>query len=985
MLYFADVAGAMAIQQQKEQQAQRQAAAAAAAAASQDWRAPPYAGPVRRSTSPSRRTTERSTTHKRTSLFSLRTKSSASNHPRVPQPQSAHPSSNSRWSPTSETGPIAEDDALATWVFFGRTKKHHHAPAGARSPSPVDADDESAPRRRERKDKSLRAITPNPTSGRTGSPEQRSPSSSKPNVLRKSQYVGITAPSESMQSSLANRESGKRPPPPLRPKRSDEYLDEALRSAPLQGMSELRPVRSADPIAQSSLLRSANLFSPPMPSRSPGLGIQRASTSPVMHTNTTGKPPSPQSLLSPPPVEVRATTPEPILLPSMNAPLEKVVEEPEGFASRRNSIVMKKPSLRHTRSTPNIPKQIAKPAPAPIIEAPKMPETFERPTSLSSETLGASKQSIRDSISSYSSALLSRYSRELSSQASSIEFSWEDYVDFCYQNAAEANCEFDWEHPAFPETPAIECPWEPKREKHSRDDMSKTQEFFDHLQLTPEATPDLSYLSASLDSTSSFIPPTPADKSIATFGVKQGPHISLTTAPFIGGLTLKENGGENTLSIYSPLERQSILEQKFGPAATPAKSRLRGPSFSSDANRTSQLPPTSAPSAAIMQQSSPLSRGRSASATGVRPGVSLDSIVSRLRNPSPSRRPSEVVSTANDVNAAWDALAGNTSNEIGTASPSSIYSPGDRVEGGDFFGSIHGVMRVNSALSELSRTDSTSTITTAIPAGSERPLTPPETPASDTQVQTPASEDAGLLLLPAKAYDPTEAKKQTNAATGPAQSLPPTPPSPPYMTPNEGTPLAWSPAVGQTAGFAAASPALSSTSFKTAPTTRKRGNTLITAIPPHMQQPSPTPGNETPILPQGSFTPIVTSSPYLPSGFTPLSHPAEFSPVSPISPPPVPMKDTHHTRKASPTFTGDYFAVAPPTIPKRAPPSPSQAAAKTSSPSTTRASYSLFPSASTSKNANMLPAGLGLGVMPLGPPPSRPVPMIPVGAGKGRA
>lgn len=257
--------------------------------------------------------------------------------------------------------------------------------------------------------------------------------------------------------------------PPVRPQRPDDLWGETPHSAPLPLREE--PYLSAayiDNSRQPSMLRSrGRSFNRPLPTRSatdlsqsflngPGPAFNSATGNvdpfddydafiPLYDSQPPGWIENSLPLLhTVSPVEAYA---DHIRTPAFQPPLEQVPEEPEGsFSNRPSKDLPRRPSLRHSKSTPVIATRFRASVidPAMMDEFP-LPSSATRPDrplsqcSQGSDTLGNPLNH------SWLESKPKAKARSLQEEKTVTEPSWEDYIEYCYENNAEADCEFDWQ------------------------------------------------------------------------------------------------------------------------------------------------------------------------------------------------------------------------------------------------------------------------------------------------------------------------------------------------------------------------------------------------------------------------------------------------------------------------------------------------------------------------------------------------------------
>jgi len=128
--------------------------------------------------------------------------------------------------------------------------------------------------------------------------------------------------------------------------------------------------------------------------------------------------------------------------------LADVPEEDEDYFRRRVSVRSSRPStagsaLRHAQSFPSTKSpSVHRPAShQPLREMNEVQSQQQRPTSSSSNVLTSTFRLELPT----NTARPAMPSRRVSRNLTGIEGCWEDAIDYCYQHAAEADCEYDWD------------------------------------------------------------------------------------------------------------------------------------------------------------------------------------------------------------------------------------------------------------------------------------------------------------------------------------------------------------------------------------------------------------------------------------------------------------------------------------------------------------------------------------------------------------
>jgi hypothetical protein len=426
---------------------------------------------------------------KRTSIFSKRPKSILA---------TASHESLTRWnasvgSPANESRRsfVTDTESPKSLSLFGRRRKSRSSSVRPyRASSPVDADDESDSRR-ERLDraigipgKGVRISAPFGFQHMGKVEEQAAPIDEDTaemfenfRTLRKGHRKAVIAPSPDQEEYPATVVKRHNRPPPLRPRRPDEPWGDYPGSAPLPHHQEYFQIsshhftqpKSADPTNQRAILlgghsppRSAPIFAHDFNSdHGPG---------PVLDTETgmhrLESPDEYQPFVplydAQPPGWIETSVPllhtvSPIdpfpeypRAPILGKPLEKVLEEPEGTFSSGHSIDLpRRPSLRHSKSSPAIATRYKASTDAFAFSVeehplPPLARRLERPLSQcsqGSDTLGNSFHPLRHETTKVMKMEIEPRSPPLQQG----EATWEEDIDYLYENNAEADCEFNWQ------------------------------------------------------------------------------------------------------------------------------------------------------------------------------------------------------------------------------------------------------------------------------------------------------------------------------------------------------------------------------------------------------------------------------------------------------------------------------------------------------------------------------------------------------------
>jgi hypothetical protein len=752
----------------------------------------------------------------------------------------------------------------------------------------------------------------------------------KGRVLRKQPHFS-KAHAAQLQQTLAHRpERLDKPPPPLRPKRSDERLaDEQELPFPSPNSQSYGQFRSAETFTQpdrpsTAPMSSQTAFYPP-PRRSSRYIAGPPGILPDQIPNDFSQffpqpPPQPRTdkeltqsgewdaLL--PLYQSRATMVygqrEPPLAPTshvsngdpplsispplFSVPLEKIIEEREGPASARQSASFARPpSLRHSRSSPSLCRKGLFTEDA-VPELPRPLTSMERPVSQGSDTLGdPDHPSVRLSQEDVKATSTKPEPRSFLSMSQDLTDTWEDDIDYCYEHAAEANCDFDWSNTSRLELGTSDeeedepRPWEQKKRvsRHHKfhfsvdststadTELSRTHNgtFFLSGLHAPELLPDLDSQSAHSISTSSFGALTPADK-----------------------LSLQSNGGADTVSTPeipssdSPMPsaydevlgeyHEFLIEAKSLPVGVRPKSRLR------QEGKVNRIAPTSVPvqlpSQKLASEDAPRLRSRADSAPGQRPSPSLTlgSIVDRLRSPQAS--PESPTFPQNE-------RKGRDSPKPARYRSRSRQQKLEDTVGSDPVPPIP------------TRSPSHTGILAALrmPSTSQKPLTPPETPATISSApdadgvnnnsgyhsSSDSTDTLPLQTLPATTFDsapePTTSRKASLARTVSAATVP-------FML-DDSSPPPHRPAFLGTVDTSSPplTPAFSVTGHEPLLRLSQLDHQVEFIFPP-------SPGFPPPPSPKRAPPQIPTSAPH-----------AITTPQNVPAPSPAPLKDPHHLRDAS--------------------------------------------------------------------------------------
>ncbi|KAF2087592.1 hypothetical protein K490DRAFT_65423 [Saccharata proteae CBS 121410] len=268
-------------------------------------------------------------------------------------------------------------------------------------------------------------------------------------------------------------------------------------------------------------------------------GAHRPSTAESLDTVTAAAPHIAHAITTP---DDQALT-FPAVSPAWSTDLEQVPEEPEGYFTRRST----QQSVLYSPSPEVSPKQTDGDAVRPLDQVDESAGTpveqmsfhqelrsfaasragKHRPMSMMSDTLGA------PFIPRKSSAALPTLERAATFKRRSthriMDSSWEDDIDYCYEHALEAECDYDWDRTSSfgggdrymaremsfvpPHTPTIpeECEEDlispPNNRQSGTDSFLLNPEQRGLTVPAPGSMPDLDYKSANSTSTTSVLTP----------------------------------------------------------------------------------------------------------------------------------------------------------------------------------------------------------------------------------------------------------------------------------------------------------------------------------------------------------------------------------------------------------------------------------------------------------------------------------------------
>lgn len=394
----------------------------------------------------------RSSSSRRNSLFSKRPRSVMTTR----SSEAGH-GEESRRSSTNIDMPVmpSDSDVSRSRFLFGRGRKSSKSSGSkVRANSPTDIyDDGYVPRHRESKHKR------ESSGGSRGSSKDLFADF---RALRRGHRAAVIGPSRAPQVEERKAEPARpqRGPAPLRPKRSDERLmPEQLLTPGRFGMQPLRQIRSAEQFSPG--VPPTQTAGPPKrpfhrpPPLNPALFPPKANYN-LPHISTGAINDEWDHLLPlyenrPPsfiPIDTQIglmrsfappdSLPDQIKSPMFNPPLEQVPEEPEGTLSNRQSKdITRHPSIRHAKSSPMLSRNSSKSSFRKRSQISPVHKIMERPISQGSDTLG-------DPTRVSTPSQLSMDGPVEDSNTKDRAPSWEDDIDYCYEHAAEADCDFDW-------------------------------------------------------------------------------------------------------------------------------------------------------------------------------------------------------------------------------------------------------------------------------------------------------------------------------------------------------------------------------------------------------------------------------------------------------------------------------------------------------------------------------------------------------------
>ncbi|KAF2811440.1 uncharacterized protein BDZ99DRAFT_487227 [Mytilinidion resinicola] len=324
-----------------------------------------------------------------------------------------------------------------------------------------------------------------------------------------SEAVDSTGPTMRSHSSFAKS-------PPLSPQTSREYFTQGTPSPVLGARPSLRHSRSVESFSQPVVKarhRLSQSVNPP-PRSSSRMALERIDDSQEQSAETgyaaslrgrysrvsaafdRSTPPSrPSTAGSLSTVTAEATfiaqavtTPDdtaiPALSPGFTSDLENVPEEPERFFNPRPAPQppLKSPSFEGYK----LPQWSPTSRSTSRTSSYGTPKSFSqrspkaRPTSQMSDTLGSPIQ-LR---SGKSSNRQSPAAKRQSVYWKNIDESWEDDIDYCYEHAAEADCDYDWDRNS------IECDEEKDRPVSPRTQPNDVSQSPTHSPITEEEDDD---------------------------------------------------------------------------------------------------------------------------------------------------------------------------------------------------------------------------------------------------------------------------------------------------------------------------------------------------------------------------------------------------------------------------------------------------------------------------------------------------------------
>lgn len=398
----------------------------------------------------------RSSSSRRSSIFSKRPKSSMTTRStKAGHGEDLRPSSTTMDKPVMPS----ETDVSRSRFLFGRGQKTSKSSGSkVRANSPTDIyDDGYVPRQRESKHK-------RELSDSRGIPKDLF---SDFRALRRGHRTAVVGPAREFPAEERKAEPtiSQRGPAPLRPKRPDERsVNDQLLTPEAFGMQPLRQIRSAEqfspgtPPPQTAGPPKRPLHRPPPlnpalfpPTANYNLShISTGSTNDEwdrllpLYDNRSSFDHMDYQISSMRSVPQAEAIPDQIKSPSFNPPLEQVPEEPEGtLSSRHSKDVTHLSSIRHAKSSPMLSRKTSKSSHRKRSEIPPVFKTKERPISQGSDTLGDP------------TSLSNHYQKAVNNpditdmiepSTRDTTPSWEDDIDYCYEHAAEANCDFDWDN-----------------------------------------------------------------------------------------------------------------------------------------------------------------------------------------------------------------------------------------------------------------------------------------------------------------------------------------------------------------------------------------------------------------------------------------------------------------------------------------------------------------------------------------------------------
>lgn len=325
-------------------------------------------------------------------------------------------------------------------------------------------------------------------------------------------------------------------------------------------------------------------------------------------------PPIPESKPAPP-----SSTP-------FSAPLELVPEEPEGTLSARQSMEVRRLSLlQQAIVSPRLPSLDPMPKEELKLE---LNSPNGRPSSQTSDTLGESNSTHSATQAPEKPTIAIHSPRQATTRAlTDIDATWEEDVDYCYEHEAESHCDFDWNDISIlndatsddemDEDEDEPLPWErkknrPKDQESGTVDSLSTSEgenlplgktFYNmSFPLPEDAVPELDRHSAHTGSTNSFSASTPSDRHASTPDVELPVQVHnsspLALTPQLPPVDMKPP--LRTEQMYHDLISGNDLEIEARPAPLeiPAKSRLRQNSL----KQARAAAPTSAPAPELVEE-----------------------------------------------------------------------------------------------------------------------------------------------------------------------------------------------------------------------------------------------------------------------------------------------------------------------------------------------------------------------------------------------